>query len=125
MDPIAHKITPMTVLEDIAPTVARYRAIGCEIVAAHHAGCVGLRAGKTHILLISEEFLATQYRAATVALLAGRTTPYVYVESVATALARLPSTAMVIDQLGIAPQPIEVVVKDGDELFLLAENGAG
>ncbi|MBI5163923.1 MAG: hypothetical protein HY985_08465 [Magnetospirillum sp.] len=106
MDPIAHKITPMTVLEDIAPTVARYRAIGCEIVAAHHAGCVGLRAGKTHILLISEGFLATQDRAAT-------------------ALARLPPTAMVIDHLGIAPQPIEVVVKDGDELFLLAENGAG
>jgi len=57
MNEMTHRVTPLTVLTDIGLALARYRGPGFDVV---YAGCVGLRAGGTYLILATTDHLITR-----------------------------------------------------------------
>lgn len=81
----ARRITPLTILRDISPSLARYQGLGFTPVDTDDPGCVGLRAGNTYLILCTLAFMNGDFQAESIAPLLGRTIPYVWVDSVDTA----------------------------------------
>ena len=61
--PPVFRVTPMMVLADITPALARYEALGFERVETGDAGCIGLRAGQTAVILASTSFVRGDFGA--------------------------------------------------------------
>ncbi|MGE3269564.1 MAG: hypothetical protein AB7P40_12515 [Chloroflexota bacterium] len=118
------RITPLVVLPDIAPTLSRYEALGFERVESGDAGCVGLKAGDTALILASVAFMNSDYDAVLTDRLAGHTIPYIHVDSVQQASSRLASVATVLQDVWTRGGTRELLVEDGDDLFILAEKVA-
>jgi ethanolamine utilization microcompartment shell protein EutS len=118
------RITPMQVLPDIAPSLRRYEALGFERVESGDAGCVGLRAGETALILASVQFMSGDYDALVMDRLTGQTIPYIHVESVARASARLRPVATVVQDVWTHYGTRELLVDDDGDLFILAEKVA-
>jgi transcriptional regulator with XRE-family HTH domain len=79
------RITPLTVLVDIAPAVDRFRRMGFGVIETEHAGCVGVAAGNSHHLLCSRAFMDRDWPADIVAPLVGQTISYIWVASLESA----------------------------------------
>lgn len=121
MDDLARRVTPLTVVADLAETVATYVALGFERVDSGEAGCVGLRAGFTYHVVATKAHMERQFSPLTVALLLDRTTPYVYVSSLDEAKARLSPMAAIVEQAAAGDGVREAVVETGGQLLVLAE----
>ena len=117
----ALRVTPLTVLPEIGPTLRRYLALGFEPVATDDPGCVGLRAGTTAVILASAAFMAGDFAAAHVSSLAGRTITYVHVASVDEVTARLPTTTRIVQDVRTRGGTREVLVEDSGDHLILAE----
>lgn len=76
------RTTPLTILADIAPSLARFRRMGFGVIDTDDAGCAGIVAGGSHHLLCSQAFMLGDYPQELVAPLVGRTIPYIWVSSV-------------------------------------------
>lgn len=120
-DELARRVTPLTVVADLAETVATYVALGFEPVESGDAGCVGLRAGPTYHVVATKSYMERQFSPLTVALLLDRTTPYVYVSSLDEAKARLSPMAAIVEQAAPGDGVREAVVETGGQLLVLAE----
>lgn len=115
------RITPMMVVPDIAPVLERYEALGFERVETGDAGCVGLRAGHTALILASEAFVSGDFGAAHAAGLSGKTIMYIHVSSTDEATRRLSPRAVVLRDAQTRGGTREVLVEDGGDLLILAE----
>jgi hypothetical protein len=118
------RVTPMMVRPDIAPVLDRFEALGFERVETGDAGCVGLRAGHTAVILASVAFVNGDYEPVHAARLTGRTIEYIHVSSVDHARGRLAAGAIVLQDVRTRGGTRELLVEDGDDLFILAEKVA-
>lgn len=115
------RITPLTILPDIGPSLDRYRRLGFAQVETDDPGCVGLRAGNTYLILCTAAFMAGDYRADSIAPLTGRTIPYIWVASVDEAKK---AYARVVEDVVTRANTIEALVGSGEEWAVLAETMA-
>ncbi|MDR3437835.1 helix-turn-helix transcriptional regulator [Telmatospirillum sp.] len=122
-DGLVRRITPLTVLPDIIPTLRHYQALGFSLIETEEPGCVGLRAGNTHLILITTDFMSADYDQTTVALLEGRTIPYIYVQSVGVARERFSESATVVEQVTTRAGTIEALMERDHQYLILAEKG--
>jgi ethanolamine utilization microcompartment shell protein EutS len=118
------RVTPMVVLSDIAPTLRRYEALGFERVETGDAGCVGLKAGPTALILASVAFMSGDYDALLTDRLTGQTIPYIHVDSVKQATSQLTAVATVLQDVWTRGGTRELLVEDSGDLFILAEKVA-
>ncbi|MBC7907702.1 MAG: hypothetical protein H7Y60_13295 [Rhodospirillaceae bacterium] len=109
------------VLPDIQPVLRQYLALGFERVEDGHPGCVGLRAGKTYIILVSVALMEGDFRPKTVAPLVGSTIPYIHVRSLAAAKDRLESSAIIIEEAKTGEGTLEAIVIQHGQFMILAE----
>ncbi|MBI3446530.1 MAG: hypothetical protein HY055_14525 [Magnetospirillum sp.] len=115
------RVTPLTVLADIGPTVQQYLDLGFEAVDTGSPECVGLRAGHTYQLVATKAFMERQFRPWTVALLLNRTTPYIYVQSLDEAKSRLAPVSAVVEQSTVREGTREAVIETDGQYIVLAE----
>lgn len=121
MDELVRKVTPMMVLPDIRPVLKQYLALGFEPVPTDDPGCVALRAGKTHLMLVSVDLMHKDFKKTTVAPLVGSTVPYLHVTSLADAKERLEPSAMVVEESYTGGGTREAVVVQHGQFLILAE----
>ena len=121
MDSSVMRVTPLKVLPDISDAVARYEALGFHGTTVERGACVGMRAGQTNVVLVSDTFMRGDFDAEHVARLIGRTIDYIHVPSVEHARARLPDGARVLQDVETRAGTREVLIDDRDDLFILAE----
>jgi hypothetical protein len=121
MDDLVLKVTPMMVLPDIRPVLRQYLSLGFEAVDSGDPGCVGLQAGASHLILLSVELMARDFRRATVAPLVGATVPYIHVRSLAEAVRRLEAGAQVVEEAETNGGTLEAVVVQHGQFMILAE----
>lgn len=121
MEEMSWRITPMTVLPDIAQAYEQYTEIGFVPVAINVPGCHVLRAGDSYIVLASTECLEADYKPETVARLAGRTVPYIYVRSLDAAKAKLGEKAKVLEQVSTGRFTVEALMERAGNLMILAQ----
>lgn len=121
VDDLVLKVTPLMVLPDIRPVLRQYLALGFESLDTGHPHCVGLRAGASHLMLVSVGLLEESFRRETVAPLVGSTIPYLYVRSLKTAKARLEPSAAVIEEVETDEGTLEAVVIQHGQFMILAE----
>lgn len=121
MDHAILKVTPLKVMPDIGAAVARYEAMGFRRITVEEGGCVGMQAGRSSVILVSDAFLRGDFDGDHVARLSGRTIDYIHVSSVEHARARLPAGARVLQDVEARGGTREVLVEDGGDLFILAE----
>ena len=114
----------MMVLADITPALARYEALGFERVETGDAGCIGLRAGQTAVILASTSFVRGDFGAANASRLAGQTVNYIHVASVDEVRRGLSPSAVVLEDARTRGGTRELLVDDGGDLFILAEQVA-
>ena len=121
MEELVRKVTPMMVLPDIRPVLKQYLALGFEAAPTDEPGCVALRAGKSHLMLVSVEMMHRDFKRTTVAPLVGSTVPYLHVTSLAEAKARLDASAMVVEESYTGGGTREAVVVQHGQFLILAE----
>lgn len=121
MDELVRKLTPMMVLPDVQPVLKQYLALGFEPIPTEDPGCVGVRAGKSHLMLVSVEMMHKDFKRTTVAPLVGSTVPYLHVTSLAEAKARLDASAMVVEEAYTTGGTREAVVVQHGQFLILAE----
>ncbi len=115
---MARRVTPLTILPDIGPSLARYRGLGFAVIETENPGCVGLRAGPSYLILCTTTFMAGDFRGGTVATLEGRTIPYIRVDSLNRATGAYSRLAeLVTTRAGTR----EALVEDNGEWAILAE----
>lgn len=124
MDTPVLKVTPLKVLPDISGAVARYEAMGFARTTVEDGACVGMQAGRTSVLLVSDACMRADFDAGHVARLTGRTIDYIHVSSVERARALLLAGARVLQDVQTRGGTREVLVDDGEDLFILAEKVA-
>ena len=118
------RVTPMMILPDIAPALNRYEALGFERVESGDPGCLGLRAGQTAVILASTAFIRGDFGPAHASRLAGRTVNYIHVASVDGARRGLSPAAVILEDVRTRGGTRELLVEDGGDLFILAEQVA-
>lgn len=123
MDDLVRRVSPMMILPDIGPVLQQYLALGFEAVEGGDADCVGLRAGKTYLILASTAMLQRSFKASTVAPLVGATLPYIYVASLTEAATRLDASAQLVEAVEAEGVREAVVVQHG-QFMILAEKVA-
>lgn len=117
---LVKRITPLTVLEDMWPTLHQYLELGFTCIETGDPACVGLNAGSTYLILVTSEFMAADFRLETVAPLIGQTLPYIYVRSIAEAKEKLSPTSEVVEQVATRAGTIEALVTQGGQRMILA-----
>lgn len=75
------RITPLTILSDIEPSLDRFRRMGFGVIETDDPGCTGVVAGSSYHLLCSRAFMAGNYPAEIIAPLVGQTISYIWVSS--------------------------------------------
>jgi hypothetical protein len=115
------RITPMVILDDIKPALARYEDLGFTPVPSGDVGCVGMAAGHTALILASAAFMRGDFDARHVDPLVGQTIKYVHVTSGSHVAERLPATAHVLQDVRTRGGTRELVVRDIDDTLILAE----
>ena len=113
------RVTPMMVLADITPALTRYEALGFERVETGDAGCIGLRAGQTAVILASTSFVRGDFGAANASRLAGQTINYIHVASVDEVSRGLASSAVILQDARTRGGTRELLVDDNGDLFIL------
>lgn len=121
MEELVRKVTPMMVLPDIRPVLRQYLALGFEPAPTDDPGSVALRAGKSHLMLVSVELMQKDFKRTTVAPLIGTTVPYLHVTSLAEAKERLDASAMVVEESYTGGGTREAVVVQHGQFLILAE----
>lgn len=120
-DTPVRRVTPLTILPDIAPSLARYRNLGFTALETDDPGCVGLRAGNTYLILCTAALMARDFQAVNVAPLVGQTIHYVWVDSLDAAIkAFAGNVAATISRA----RTREALVGNGTQWVILAETGA-
>lgn len=115
------RVTPMIVMPDISSTLHRYEALGFERVESGDAGCIGLKAGQTAVILASTSFVRGDFGAANASRLAGQTITYIHVASVDAARRGLAASATILEDVRTRGGTRELLVEDSGDLFILAE----
>lgn len=113
------RFSAMSVMADIRPAVEAYQGLGCPLHEADDEFCVGVQAGDTYHLLISESLLSRSYPPALVSLLSGRTIPYLWVPDLARALKSFPTTVEIL-----AERSGEILLRLNGILTMLADGTA-
>lgn len=121
MEELVRKVTPMMVLPDIRPVLKQYLALGFEPVRTDDPGCVGLRAGKSHLTLITVDLMQKDFKKSTVAPLIGTTVPYLHVTSLHQAKLCLDPSAQVVEEAYTGGGTREAVVVQHGQFLILAE----
>jgi hypothetical protein len=114
----------MMVLPDFTSALRRYEALGFERVETGDAGCLGLRAGQTAVILASTAFIRGDFGPAHASRLAGRTVNYIHVSSVDDARRGLSAAAVILEDIQTRGGTRELLVEDDGDLFILAEQVA-
>lgn len=114
----------MMVLADVTPALRRYQALGFERVETGDAGCIGLKAGQTAVILASTSFVRGDYGPANASRLAGQTIKYIHVVSVDAARRGLSPAATIPEDVRTRGGTRELLVEDDGDLFILAERDA-
>jgi ethanolamine utilization microcompartment shell protein EutS len=115
------RVTPLTVLTDIGPSLRRYESLGFEPVDSGADGCIGMRAGDTSVIFASAAFMSGDFDAQHVADLIGHTIKYVHVSSVEHARQRLSASAHVVQDVRTRGGTREILVVDDGDVLILAE----
>jgi hypothetical protein len=118
------RITPMMVLADITPALARYESLGFERVETGDVGCIGLRAGETAVILASTSFVRGDFGVDHASRLAGQTINYIHVASVDEVRRGLLPSAVVLQDTRTRGGTRELLVDDSGDVFILAEKVA-
>ena len=118
------RVTPMMILADITPALARYEALGFERIETNDPGCIGLRVGQTAVILASTSFVRGDFGAANASRLAGQTIKYLHVPSVDESRRGLSPGAVILEDAQTRGGTRELLVDDDGDLFILAENVA-
>jgi hypothetical protein len=84
-------------------------------------GCVGIAAGDTAVILATRAFMIGNYDAVHMDQLVAETIKYVHVTYVKQAVARLPESAQVLQDVHTRRGTRELLVRDGDDVLILAE----
>jgi hypothetical protein len=111
----------MMVLPDISSALRRYEALGFERVETGDAGCVGLKAGQTAVIVASTSFVRGDFGAANASRLAGQMISYIHVASVDGARRGLSASAAILEDVRTRGGTRELLVEDNGDLFILAE----
>ena len=77
----ARRATPMYLVDNIAETCRHYEALGFQPKLTDDAGCVGVTAGPTGVILLDCEYAQRSLPARAVTLLQQKPALYVWVES--------------------------------------------
>ena len=77
----ARRATPMYLVDDIAETRKHYEALGFESKPTDDAGCVGVTAGSTGVILLDRDYAERSLPARAVTLLQQNPALYIWVES--------------------------------------------
>lgn len=112
------RITPLTILPDLAPSLDRFRRMGCGVIETNDAGCVGVVAGNSYHLLCSRAFMADDYPEDIIAPLVGQTIPYIWVSSLETASH---VWGQVVHRIATHRGTREALVEAGNQWAILAE----
>jgi transcriptional regulator with XRE-family HTH domain len=118
---LVRRVTPLTILPEIGSALQAYLDLGFAKVVTDHPGCVGLKAGHTHLILVTAEFMADDFREQFIAPLVGQTIPYIFVRSLELAVAKLSSSAAVIEQVSTRGGTHEALVEQVGRYQILAE----
>lgn len=121
MDDLVRKVTPMMVLPDIDPVLKQYLALGLEAIPTEEPGCVGVRAGKSALMLITTRMMEKDFKKGTVAPLVGTVVPYLSVTSLHQAKMRLDPAALVVEEAYTQGGTREAVVVQHGQFMILAE----
>jgi hypothetical protein len=121
MDALVLKITPMMVLPDINPVAQQYGMLGADLLDSGDPGCIGVQAGKSHMILVTADLLRGYLSAKTVTPLIGTTVPYIFVRSLADAKARLLRGALLVEEALTPEGTREAVVVQHGQFMVLAE----
>lgn len=116
----AKRVTPLTVLPDIAESVRRYEALGLERVPGEEEGLVGFLAGKTGVMVATTEFMAGDFDPAHVERLVGQPIHYIHVASVDEARKAVPNAHLLQDVIARG-ETRELLLEDTTGFFILAE----
>ena len=84
-----------------------------------------MRAGTTYQLLVTQAYMERQFRPWTVALLVDRTTPYIYVDCLDEAKAKLSPISAVVEQSAVRDGIREAVIETDGLYLVLAEKVGG
>jgi hypothetical protein len=76
------------------------------------------------LILATVAFMSADYDAVLTDRLAGQTIPYIHVDSVTRASARLAAGATILQDVWTRGGTRELLIEDGDDLFILAEKVA-
>jgi transcriptional regulator with XRE-family HTH domain len=115
------RVTPLSIVSQIEPVLRAYLAMGFAKVPTEHDGCVGVKAGETHLILATAQFLVSEFGGAAIRSLAGNTIPYVYVESIERARGTLPRSARTIGEVWTHYRTREALIRFRKHHFILAE----
>lgn len=111
----------MTVLPDTAAVYEQYIELGFTPIEINIPGCLALRAGDSYLVLASTECIAADYKPDSVALLTGRTVPYIYVRSLDAAKTKLAEEAKLLDEVATSRNTVEALVERNGQLLILAQ----
>lgn len=118
------RVTPMLVLPDISDALGRFETLGFERVEIGDAGCVGLKAGQTGLILASVAFMNGDFDPVHTSRLVGETIQYAHVPSVDAARTRLSPAATVLQDVRTRGGTRELLVENAGDLLILAETAA-
>jgi hypothetical protein len=115
------RVTPLMVVADLNAAAQHFCTLGFEPVETREAGVIGLQAGSSQMILASVEHMEMDFRPMTVATIAGRTVPYIYVRSMTAAMANLPEGVIVIEKANTHCGTVEAVIGDAGNFRILVE----
>lgn len=118
------RITPLMILADIQPTIARYLKMGFGLIETEDEGCVGLKAGNTSLIVVSESYMSGDFTKETAAMLRNKTIPYIYVRSIAEACDKF-SVSQIVGQAKTRAGALEALVFQDGQYMILAEKLSG
>ena len=121
MHRLALRVSPLTVLADVAAARRQFQALGFEPVETGLPGCVGLQAGGSYLILASRAHLAQDFPLGARLVEDGQTLPYIHVASLAEACRALPAGAVVLERVETRAGTQEALVEQDGRLMILAE----
>jgi hypothetical protein len=98
-----------------------YLAQGFSPIKTGDEGCVGMRSEATGMIVASRAFMRGDYAESSVDSLAGRTMLYIHVASLAEAKRKLPSEAVIVEEVVTRAGTREALVDRAGDRCILAE----
>lgn len=117
-DSPVRRVTPLTILDAIDDARALHESLGFAVIETNDPGCIGVRAGTTHLILCTVAFLRGDFSNADLEPLVGRTIPYIWVRSLEVSK---PAYSNRIDEVLTRNGTREALVEHRGQWAILAE----